>query len=171
MTQLAVVAFPQLSAATTVEALRERYDPFAGLLAAHVTLVFPFNDEIEVLTLRRHVEGIAADAQAFEISLTSLSAQPDGYVFLEVGDGAAGCVALHDQLYAGLLARHLSSAHAYQPHITIGRLADAALAAAARDEIQRELSLPILGTIGTLSIFRLHDAARGEVAFDIPLRT
>ena len=171
MTQFAVVAFPELSAPDAIKAVRDRYDPLAGMLAAHVTLVFPFEDTIEESTLRHHVERSIAGIRPFEVALPRLSAEPDGYVFLDIGRGAASCIALHDRLYTGPMARHLSSAHSYRPHVTVGRLADAALAAVARDEIERQLELPVQAAVGSVSLFRLLSVGRGVVAFTVPLPT
>lgn len=42
--QYAIVAFPAFDCADSVEAIRRKLDPQAGLLAAHITLVFPFSD-------------------------------------------------------------------------------------------------------------------------------
>lgn len=70
----------------------------------------------------------------------------DEYLFLDATAGREAFIELHDRLHQGLLAEHLSTAHAYRPHITIGRIQDrrdreTALAAArgTRPEVEWEV--------------------------------
>lgn len=71
--QYAVVAFPALARADSVESLRRRFDPQAELLCAHVTLVFPFRGDLGEAGLATHVHRVAAGVLPFTIALTDLS--------------------------------------------------------------------------------------------------
>lgn len=164
----AVVALPALARADSVEAIRRRFDPQAGLLGAHVTLVFPFRGDLDEAGLRTHVRRAAVGARPFTITLSDLSMETGGYLFLRVGAGAESFHDLHTRLYSGPLTGHRSSAHAYLPHVTIGRLADHAELAQAREQADRALALPVLGAVTGLAIFRLDDPERGAIVWSLP---
>jgi 2'-5' RNA ligase len=168
--QYAVVAFPALAGADSVEAVRRRFDPLSALLAAHVTLVFPFRDDHSEASLADHVGRAVERVPPFALSLSGLSVETGGYLLLDVDAGADRFHDLHARLYSGPLARHRSSAHEYRPHVTVGRLVDHQGVAEARQEAYLALRLPVLGTVSGLAIFRLDGPDRGaivcRVAFD-----
>ena len=166
--QYAIVAFPVFDCADSVEAVRRKFDPQAGLLAAHVTLVFPFSDDLGEASLAEHVGRAVEGVPAFPIALTDLSTKVGGYLFLNVGAGSARFHSLHARLYSGPLARHRSSAE-YRPHVTVGRLVGGDGLFDAEQETVLALTLPILGTVADLAIFRLDGPGRGAVVCRVPL--
>jgi 2'-5' RNA ligase len=166
--QYAVVAFPALVGADSVEAVRRRLDPLAALLAAHITLVFPFRADLSEASLADHVGRAVEGVPPFAVALTGLSVETGGYLFLNVGAGAERFHALHARLYSGPLACHRSSAHEYRPHVTVGRVADHHGLAEARQEAYLALRLPVLGTVPGLAIFRLDGPDRGAVVCKVP---
>src|SRR5947209_933089 len=101
--QRAIVAFPNFDAADEIEMIRRRFDPLAGLLAAHATLVFPFDASADVDGLHRHVALAAAEVTPFAIDLAESTVEDGEYLFLCVMEGAARLTALHDRLYSGAL--------------------------------------------------------------------
>jgi 2'-5' RNA ligase len=165
----AIVAFPVLDAAAAIEATRRRFDPLASTLPAHVTLVFPFTDAVGEADLAAHVARAVADQPAFDISLSGITAEDGGYIFLGVETGADVLRTLHDRLYRGVLAPHLSSAHEYQPHITIGRLRDPEEVRSAAAEARRDLAPSSRGRINGVALFRLTETGRGDVALTVDL--
>ena len=56
--QYAIVAFPTFDVADQVEAVRRRFDPLSSVLAAHVTLLFSFEDSVGLSSLCVHVAGL-----------------------------------------------------------------------------------------------------------------
>ena len=169
--QYAVIALPVFDCADSVEAIRRRVDPLAALLAAHVTLVFPFKDDLGEAGLADHVVRAVEGVSPFVIALTELSMETGGYLFLTVGAGAECFRDLHARLYSGPLARHRSTAHAYRPHVTIGRRADHHGLAEARQEAHLALGLPVDGAVADLAIFRLDGPERGAVVRRVALGT
>ena len=166
--QYAIVAFPALAGGDLVEAVRRKLDPLAALLAAHVTLVFPFIPDLSEDRLADHVARAVMGVPPFAILLTRLSVETGGYVFLNVGAGADRFHELHARLYSGPLARHRSSEHDYRPHVTIGRVTDHHELAKARDEANDALPLPVTGTVPGVAIFRLDSPNRGTVVCKVP---
>ena len=170
--EFAIVAFPVIECADLVASVRRRFDPLDGLLAAHVTLVFPFADPgIEQAALERHVADTVTGIEPFEITLERPTSAEEGghYIFMELSQGAERFVAMHDRLYSGALASHRSGAHAYRPHVTIGHLSPSEDLVAATEQAASILSRPLSGRVEAVAAFRLDQPWRGEVVFTLPL--
>ena len=124
----AIVIFPHARDLAEINRLRARFDPLARVIAPHITVVFPFNTDSGKVDLRAHVERTIGDVPAFIIRLAGITGGGDKgqYLFLNVELGSLGVIELHDRLYSGSLARHLSLDHPYVPHLTLGRVSDPA---------------------------------------------
>lgn len=125
MTRLAIVSYPRLAEADDrrVESIRKQHDPQASLLRAHFTLVFPA--DVAEPPVVAHASRVVAAAQEIRIVLRRAQAVRDGlhegggHVFLVPDEGRAEIIALHDQLYDGVLQAHLRSDVPFVPHITV----------------------------------------------------
>ncbi len=140
MTRRAIVILPEFSdsgQAAEIERLRQAHDPLAGVIPAHITLVFPFESELTVDALESHMRAATKGIRRFPMELREVTGQEGEYLFLNVKRGNDALVALHDRLYTGPLAEHLSPAHTFVPHMTVGRLADAAAFGEALAEARR----------------------------------
>jgi 2'-5' RNA ligase len=127
----AVIAEPELATPDRdwIEALRRRHDPTGqARVGPHLTLFFAagFSDPAP---LARAMERAAESHPAFDLKLAPVVVLPDiaggAVVALAATFGRSECVALHDALYAGDLARHLRADVSYEPHLTLGRAANA----------------------------------------------
>jgi 2'-5' RNA ligase len=118
----AIVIFPAFANAAPIERLRRAYDPLADFIAAHITLVFPFTSAIATEALSAHMRRATRDLAPFEITLREITGHMEEYLFLNVKRGADQFVALHDQLYSGILTRYLAPDQTFTPHLTVGRL-------------------------------------------------
>jgi 2'-5' RNA ligase len=165
----AVVAFPRLDSENAVEAIRRSYDPLASQLAAHVTIVFPFEGAIVEADLVDHVERAVEGVPPFPLTLTDVSVEPGGYVFLNVGTGADRFQDLHERLYSGPLSQHRSAVHDYRPHVTVGRVTERDALTNASREALLAFSFPVYGTVVDLALFRLDAPERGTVVCTMPL--
>lgn len=132
----AVSAEPELAAADRdwIEGLRRRHDPVGhARVPPHLTLFFAaaFPDPAPLV---RAVDRAAAAHAAFALELQPVVVLPDiaggAVIALGAASGRSACIALHDGLYAGDLARHLRADLPFEPHLTLGRQPTAA---AARD--------------------------------------
>jgi hypothetical protein len=109
---------------TWIEDLRRAHDPYDGLVAAHVTLVFGFASPGLAVAIGHACE-VGRRFAPFDYCLTSARAVRDlsghgSHVFLVPGPGAAEIVALHDALYGGPLAEQLRTDIPFIPHVTVG---------------------------------------------------
>jgi len=167
-TTRALVVFPEGNGLHVIESLRRRFDPLAGVIAAHSTLVFPFASEISEGDLRAHVERALEAQPPFRVRFEGVSEVEEEYLFLDAVIGGERLVDLNDRLYAGPLAEHRSTEHVYRPHITLGRI---------RDGVEREKALsvarqmaPVVDeVVRAVHVFRLGENG-GTEREAIPLR-
>ena len=112
-----------------IDKIRKQYDPLAELVRPHITLVFPFenemnNEELEQI-LNKRLQGI----KPFELKLSGISKQEDtfgNYLFLEVIQGIEEVNYIHQVLYDNEFKK-FDLGLKYIPHMTIGKLPTAEL--------------------------------------------
>jgi hypothetical protein len=141
---LLVVAYPDLDPKDQawIQAIRARHDPHVGLIAPHVTLVFP-NDAIDATLLQEHAEQVCQAFGAFRfLARVALIVRdqfsPLPHLFLVPDEGFSQIVRLHDALYRGPLAESLLLDVPFIPHLTIGAFETSAAAKAQADAINSE---------------------------------
>ena len=122
--------------ATRIATLRRVYDPHAGIVPPHVTLVFALDDEMEERAVAR-VRSVAAAFSSIALRFTRASVTRDyensaWYLFVMPREMPAGLAELHRRLSAGLLPE--ASHVAFDAHLSLGRFQERVLAdAMARD--------------------------------------
>jgi 2'-5' RNA ligase len=161
----AIVLFLPVPEPDAVVALRRKFDPLFGTLAAHITLVFPFHSDMPADALRRHVEVAVRGVSPIKVRLSGVTGADAQYLFLNVKRGNDALIDLHDRLYQGSLHVHLSDEFSFLPHVTIGRLADknsfrAALDTASATSIDFEV---------TLDTVTVYDAVTRTVETEVAL--
>jgi 2'-5' RNA ligase len=170
MSSRVVVAFPRIDSAVEWEqilSVRERFDPLAGTMAPHLTLVFPFEDPMTDLALEQHVRRAVAGQPRFSVTLGEITAHENEYLFLNVKRGNDTLIQLHDALYTGALAAHLVRLHTFVPHLTVGRLAPADLPAAL--DATAHLTGPIQANVDAITIYRVEPDGERPVVVELPL--
>ena len=165
----AVVWFPPAAVTREVEAFRAAHDPLASALPAHVTLVFPFESTLSALQVAAHVKRVVARWPQLPVRLERAEVLLGQWVNLRLTQGRAAVVELHDRLYRGVLAPFLRDDIAYDPHLTLGRTADAADSAALAETARVALAQPVDATLDTLSVCTLATDARIVHRRDIAL--
>ena len=120
----AVAWFPVFEGIERVEAFRARHDPAAALIAAHLSLVFPFPTAHSRLQVETHVRRVVSRWPPIPVAFRRVRMHANEFLFLMAARGAASIAALHDKLYTRSFAPHLRRDLPYEPHITIARHAD-----------------------------------------------
>ena len=119
----AIVLFPKFDNIDAIQAVRKRFDPLAGYIAPHITLVFPFESALSTEELREHIARALQGVKRFSVQLRGITGDfRDGYLFLNVKRGNDSIIDLHDRLYQGTLEPFLFRKVTHCPHITVGRL-------------------------------------------------
>lgn len=112
--------FPAFSADSGVQAFRARHDPLALCIPPHITLLFPFEDEVGDEELVRHIEGAVQRLGSFAIGFAAPVVVDDRLIWLPVRDGEGAVAELHARLYGGIMKKHLRPEIPYRPHVTLG---------------------------------------------------
>lgn len=162
MIRRAIVIFPTLAQTEHIQQVRQNYDPLALLILPHITLVFPFESAISTEDLSAHMNNVARQFQPFSITLQGITGHTNEYLFLNVKRGNDQLIALHDQLYTGLLTPYLTAQETYFPHLTIGRLNNSATFAAALKQVQ-SITLSFQTKIHEISAYRIQPNGNRQV--------
>jgi hypothetical protein len=152
---LAVIAVPDFSAgdAAWIDTIRRAHDPQYEQVAAHVTLVFPF-ESADPDWFAGHVASVAAVTAPMEVAFDRLARienphQPK-YRFLNVlladADSSVPLTALY---------RALGGKGAYEPHVTISRFG-AVFSAKALERQLGDWTGRIAGRIAALDILNIE---------------
>jgi 2'-5' RNA ligase len=115
-----ILIFPKFKNIELIQKIREDYDELAYLVSPHITLVFPFTDDIDTPTLSKKIKETIKDFKPFNIKFKGVSLNSDNYIFLNCIEGNSQIIALHDKIYEKVLPTHLNKNIEYIPHITIG---------------------------------------------------
>jgi 2'-5' RNA ligase len=163
-----VIFIPPSPIDTEIRTYRERYDPLAGHIEPHVTLMHPFENDIEPTELQAIVAQLASTVEPFQLTLREVTPFPDGYIYLNVKQGNDTIIALRDQLHAGPLAGHKSRRDTYVPHVTIGQAHDEpTLDEALADAAALDLDVTVVAR--EITAFCFDDQERRHVEFVVPL--
>jgi 2'-5' RNA ligase len=148
------------SADSWIAAVRRRHHPLAALVLPHFTLVYPFDAEIDIESLRTHMADALAPFSPFRVTLAGASGSEGEYLFYDIKRGNDILIAMHDRLYSGPLAKYLDRRQAFHPHMTIGRIADAQRWREALDEVALTAPQTIVTVRSVISYRRYPDGWR-----------
>ena len=99
---------------------RRKYDPYVSILPPHLPLIFPVPEDIGYSGLVEHIRIVLARWQPFDICLTDDFLQDDHWLMLGVSEGNDQVIALHSDLYEGIMAPWLRTDLPYRPHVGLG---------------------------------------------------
>jgi len=168
---LYVLCYPRLAPADSaaIEAFRRKHEPArAEMVRAHVTLVFGVTS-VSPEALIKIAEPIASATPRFDFAIdgATVAAHEQGphNLFLEIGRGREGLIALNRALYVGALAAERADIE-FDPHITVATNAD--LRAIFEAAPEAKPLLQIEGRIDTLDLAALNGVVLTPVA-SLPL--
>ena len=130
MLKRCIMIFPHFKNEHVIDAIRKKYDPLAEHVRPHITMVFPFESDIETDKLQNHIETMVSGIKPFELTLSGItpSISPVGnYLFLNIKEGAAEIIKLHKKLYKGILKEFYPEwlmGIDFLPHMTVGCVSD-----------------------------------------------
>ena len=119
--------FPQFENISEIEAIREAYDNLFGLVAPHITIVFPFESALTNEQISEEIHKQISDFSPFKLTLKGFSKKVDRYgsfLFLDVVEGMDEIIKLHYKMHEGILKPYHSPwtlDGSYLPHMTVGR--------------------------------------------------
>ena len=116
-----ILIFPKLKNINKIQELRNKYDPLANLIAPHITIAFPFSDNISNEELIKKLTNLLKNFRPFTIVFKGISLSEDNYIFLNCMKGDQEIIELHNEIYKQILPSHLKKSIKYIPHITLGK--------------------------------------------------
>lgn len=125
-----IMIFPKFSNEQFIEEVRENYDPLFQHVKPHITLVFPFESEIETKDLKNHLITMTKGIHPFYIKLKGITpsrSSTGNYLFLNIEEGTENIIELHHRLYTGILKEYMPKwlkKVTFFPHLTVGSFDD-----------------------------------------------
>lgn len=68
-----ILIFPKFKNIDKIQEIRKKYDELSEILPAHITLAFPFKNEISNLELKRKLEDILINVKPFKIKCNGIT--------------------------------------------------------------------------------------------------
>lgn len=104
-----------------IEAFRRKYDPFVDHWKPHIPFVFPVpSNKVKEEKFMQHIKAVLKNWKPFPIRIGGFAKSWDHWLFLLLKEGNKEAIALHDELYTGILSSYLRRDIEYIPHIGIG---------------------------------------------------
>lgn len=116
-----ILIFPKFKNISKIQELRNKYDPLANLIAPHITIAFPFSDNMSNEELIKKLTNLLKNFRPFTIVFKGISLSEDNYIFLNCMKGDQEIIELHNEIYKQILTSHLKKSIKYIPHITLGK--------------------------------------------------
>lgn len=116
-----ILIFPKFKNINVINEIRKKYDRLADLVAPHITLAFPFKDEISDKYLITKIANLLSNYPPFEVTFKGVTLSHDNYILLNCTKGAEKLIKLHDEIYEKLIPNHFKNSIQYIPHITLGQ--------------------------------------------------
>ena len=116
-----ILIFPKFDNMDVINNIRKKYDRLANLVAPHITLAFPFKDEISNEELINQLSSLLENYSPFEVTFKGVSLTNDNYILLNCIKGYKKILKLHNEIYKKLIPTHFKKSIPYIPHITLGQ--------------------------------------------------
>lgn len=116
-----ILIFPKFKNINKIQEIRNKYDRLANLIAPHITLVFPFSDNMPNEELITKLSNLLKNHEPFSVIFKGISLSDDNYIFLNCVKGQQEIIQLHDEIYKKILPTHFKKHTKYIPHITLGQ--------------------------------------------------
>jgi 2'-5' RNA ligase len=125
MLKRCIMIFPKFENEHIINNIRELYDPLAHHVRPHITIVFPFESDIETSELEEHILTVLSEITPFEIILNGITPTNSlsKHLFLNIQKGNDKIIELHRKLYTGILQNHFPewlNGKVFFPHMTVG---------------------------------------------------
>lgn len=115
-----ILIFPKFNNVDSIQNIRSKYDRLYSKINPHITVVFPFLDNISDEQLVNKLKEIFKNYKQFEVEFNGISLSSDNYIYLNCVKGSDIIIKLHDEIYNKVLPSHLRHYIKYIPHITLG---------------------------------------------------
>jgi len=116
-----ILIFPKFKNINLIQEVRKKYDRLYNFVEPHITLAFPFRNEMSNEELISRLSELLKQYLPFKVSFKGVSKSNDNYIFLNCIEGEETIYKLHDEIYEKIIPMHLKKEIKYIPHITLGQ--------------------------------------------------
>ena len=118
-----VLIIPDFEEIEEIQEIRKKYDELYKIIPPHITLAFPFEDEISNEDLKIKLKELLKDVKPFKVRCKGISLEEDKkvetfYIFLNILEGKEIIKDLNKKIYTEILNKPIIEN--YKPHITLG---------------------------------------------------
>lgn len=151
-----LVHYPDIDT-VRINQLRKEFDPQAGLIEPHITVVFPVPESAGEQPLVSHIDRVLRGWQPFPIRMMGLFQSWDNYLFLLLAEGRADIIRLHNELYADMLVPFQREDIPFVPHVTLGAFGENGdLCSRVLNEAER-MDLDYQSRVDRLELLKIND--------------
>lgn len=120
-----ILIFPNFENINKIQEIRKQYDELAEIIMPHITLAFPFENNISNNQLKAELLDIIKEFKPFKIKCSGIKLKKDHrintyYIFLNIVEGQEQIIKIHQQIYSKILNDIDINKYDYEPHITLG---------------------------------------------------
>lgn len=174
MLKRCIMIFPKFENSKIIDRIREKYDPLASHVKPHITLVFPFDSDIETNVLREHISYVLSNTTAFQVTLSGITPTNSfgKYLFLNIQKGGNEIIELHKILYTGILENYFPEwlkGNEFLPHMTVGNFDNEDDFALAINETKNIIE-SFKTTVNEISVEIIDENEDSIIELNIPLK-
>lgn len=120
-----ILIFPRFKNITEIERIRKKYDELYEIIPPHITLAFPFKNEISNEDLKERLKKLLKNVKPFKVRCKGISIKEDKkvatfYIFLNIVQGKEILKDINKKIYTEILNKPIIEN--YEPHITLGTI-------------------------------------------------
>lgn len=118
-----ILIIPEFENIEEIQEIRKKYDELYKIISPHITLAFPFEEEISNEELEIKLKEVLKDVKPFKIGCKEISLEEDKkvetfYIFLNISEGKEIIKDINKKIYTEILNKPIIEN--YKPHITLG---------------------------------------------------
>ncbi|PGZ97347.1 2'-5' RNA ligase [Bacillus pseudomycoides] len=170
MMQRTILLFLDSDNLYEIEEIRRKHDPLYDRIPPHITLVFPFMNEVSNENLKKHIETNISKMNPFHITLSPVVTNADEYLFLLIKDEKENIIELHNKLYTDFLQPFYRKEIPYVPHVTVGRKSDKEHALRVITDLHPLRDI-MRFTIDKITVESIGENGKSIIEFEVPLTT
>ena len=120
-----ILIIPDFEEIEEIQEIRKKYDELYKIIPPHITLAFPFKDEISNDDLKIKLKELLKDVKPFKIRCKGITLEEDKkvetfYIFLNVLEGKERIKDINKMIYTKIFKKTVIEN--YIPHITLGNI-------------------------------------------------
>ena len=118
-----ILIFPRFENIEKIQRIRKKYDELYEIIPPHITLAFPFENEISNNEIKVKLKQLLKEVKPFKITCKGISIKEDKrvgtfYIFLNIIEGKEILKDINKKIYTEILNKPIIEI--YEPHITLG---------------------------------------------------